>query len=118
FSHRPATVGSAALLGSAALVSITTPAMSNIDSRVFNGVSPLREVYGHRLTICPFQGHSACNQGLRPAISSQCRLDPENSCVSRRFHRLCMRQPRERIAKLPLFHRCASRDDMNGSLLV
>jgi hypothetical protein len=63
FSHRPATVGSAALLGSAALVSITTLAMNNIDSRVFKGVSPLREVYGHRLTICPFQGHSACNRG-------------------------------------------------------
>src|SRR5499433_2043915 len=41
FCHRPATVGSAACMGSVALVNATRLATSSIDNRVFNGVTPV-----------------------------------------------------------------------------
>src|SRR5262249_39821089 len=56
FSHSPATVGSAAWMGSAALMHATNPAASNIEMRVFKAKSPRYDLYGHRATICPFQG--------------------------------------------------------------
>jgi hypothetical protein len=40
FCHRPATVGSAACMGSVAPVNATRLATSSIDNRVFNGVTP------------------------------------------------------------------------------
>src|SRR5262249_22409912 len=63
FCHRPATVGSAACIGSVALVKATSLATSSIDNRVLNGVTPgldqRRDGLRIRPTICPFQGAAA-----------------------------------------------------------
>src|SRR5258708_36759090 len=67
FSHSPAIVGSAALPGRAALVNATTPAMSNIEIRVFKAQSPLGGLDRHRATICPFQGAPRQRVRLRHA---------------------------------------------------
>src|SRR5947208_7821958 len=56
FSHSPATVGSAAWMGSAALVNATMLAMNSIEIRVFKGIAPAVRINRHRATICPFQG--------------------------------------------------------------
>src|SRR5262249_11124842 len=62
FCHRPATVGSAACMGSVALVKAARLATSSIDNRVLNGVPPgldqRRDGLRIRRTICPFQGAS------------------------------------------------------------
>src|SRR5262245_29808549 len=69
FSHRPATVGSAAWTGSATLLNATTLATSNSENGAFNGVSPrvrptaIAQQYAHfrasRVRRHPFAGPRA-----------------------------------------------------------